>query len=581
MNMKKIKLIFAVSLLFTGILHAKVINDGQILPPDSQIYKDFINLQANTTVLSFTNNTPLSVSELKFFLNQYNYDSLDDYGRYLYDNIYNELYEKEDLLKNVPGFSIFLHPKLNLEFYYKTNKNIPWSYNYYFKDNFISSPIDMGFGENFAMGGNFFLGKNYIAASKPENFWNYPLKLDKDGDPNDVEFYFPTFAYCSFGKAFDNWGFNFHSGKQGKSVGQTLTGSIIYNKTFETDAYFEFDIYSPVLKFTMDVVQVSSNRHDNIQTGSNTERYLYIHQFDIRFFKKLKLTLMEASLVVNPFSLRFLNPIPFMHQFGGWTNYITTDTSRIYREANFCADFAYMFEYTPVKNLRLYGIYNQIEMQLPYERGNSWGRYYPNSIGFQFGVNYNFFFADNSSLGLNTEFIYNSPFMYIKQTPSASLYRMRIDMQTKKSVYSWIGSPYGPDCIGGVFDVEYKQKKFTAGLNYSLFVKGENDFTIFNSLAPETEYYDYYPSVEYKLHKEGYSTNKNLTDDELYKKAISLKPSGKQQISNSVSLRGAYYLNEHFEFNGKILFDYINQSHKTNKNEFGVEFDLSISYKVF
>ena len=56
--MKKINLIFAVSLLFTGILHAKVINDGQILPPDSQIYKDFINLQANTTVLSFTNNTP-------------------------------------------------------------------------------------------------------------------------------------------------------------------------------------------------------------------------------------------------------------------------------------------------------------------------------------------------------------------------------------------------------------------------------------------------------------------------------------------------------------------------------------------
>ena len=42
--------------------------------------------------------------------------------------------------------------------------------------------------------------------------------------------------------------------------------------------YVEFDIYTRAVKFTMDVVQVSSNRMDNIQMD-NTERYLYLHQF--------------------------------------------------------------------------------------------------------------------------------------------------------------------------------------------------------------------------------------------------------------------------------------------------------------
>ena len=121
--MKKIFFIFAFC-LFSSVLSAKVINDGQIIPPESQIYNDFLLLQSNSNLLSFTNNTPLSVSELKFYLKQYDYDSLDDYGQFLYDKIYDELYEKEDLLKNIPDFHITIHPKINLEFYYKTNEDI-------------------------------------------------------------------------------------------------------------------------------------------------------------------------------------------------------------------------------------------------------------------------------------------------------------------------------------------------------------------------------------------------------------------------------------------------------------------------
>lgn len=579
MNTKKKIVSICITLMLCSALFSNVINDAQIIPPESSLYSDFLKLQANAKVFSFTNNTPLSVNELKFYLKQYDYDSLDDYGKFLYDKVYDQLYTKEDLFPNVQDFHLTVHPQLNLEFYYKTNKDIPWSFDYYFKDNIITAPLNIGYGDIIAMGGNFFLGKNYIAASRNDNFCNFPLNITDNFDPLDVEFYFPTFAYACFGKAYDNWGFNLHAGKQGKSIGQTLTGSIIYNKTFETDAYFELDFFTPIVKFTMDVVHVSSNRMDNIQQGSNTERYLYLHQFDIRLFKKVKFSIMEGSLVVNPFSLRFLNPLPFMHQFGGWLNYSTEENKNIYRETNFCADFAYMLEYTPVTDLRLYAIYNQIEMQLPYERGNSWGRYYPNSIGLQAGADYSLFLQNNDSLNFAAEFVYNSPYMYIKQTPSASLYKFRIDMQTKERVYSWIGSPYGPDCIGGIFDIEYKHPKFSAGLGYTLLVHGQNDYSIFESMTEDGKYYDYYPSVEYKLRKEGYTTDED--EDALYQKAMSMKISGIQQITNSLSLKGSYIFNEQFELNGQILFDYIiNSNHQKNNNDFGVEFDIAFTYKI-
>lgn len=579
--MKIIKKIVSICITFLlcSALFSNVINDAQIIPPESPIYSDFLKLQANSKLFSFTNNTPLSVNELKFYLKQYDYDALDDYGKFLYDKLYKELYTKEDLFPNVPDFHLTVHPQLNLEFYYKTNKDIPWSFDYYFKDNIITAPLNIGYGDVIAMGGNFFLGKNHIAASRNDNFCNFPLNITEKFDPLDVEFYFPTFAYASFGKTYEYWGFNFQAGKQGKSIGQTLTGSIIYNKTFETDAYFELDFFTPIVKFTSDVVHVSSNRMDNIQQGANTERYLYLHQFDIRLFKKIKFSILEASLVVNPFSLRFLNPIPFMHQFGGWLNYSTDENKNIYRETNFCADFAYMLEYSPVTNLRLYAIYNQIEMQLPYERGNSWGRYYPNSIGLQAGADYSFLLQNNDTLNFAAEFIYNSPYMYIKQTPSASLYKFRIDMQTKEKVYSWIGSPYGPDCIGGIFDIEYKNPKFSAGLGYSLLVHGQNDISIFESMTDDGKYYDYYPSVEYKLRKEGYITDED--EEALYQKAMSMKISGIQQITNSVTVKGSYLFNEKFEINGQIIFDYImNSKHQKNNNDFGVEFDIAFTYKI-
>ena len=256
----------------------------------------------------------------------------------------------------------------------------------------------------------------------------------------------------------------------------------------------------------------------------------------------------------------------------------------IYRETNFCADFAYLLEYIPVKNLRLYGIYNQIEMQLPWERNNYWGKYYPNSIGLQFGADYNIYLKNAAKIKLSAETFYNSPYMYIKQTPSSSLYRVRTDMQTKDEVYSWMGSPYGPDCIGGNFHFIYDtQKKWTAEFDYLFVEKGEIDFTIFDKTFDDNgnKYYDYYPSVKFKLKKD-HGAHTDISNDDLYKEAMNMKITGVPEYRNQISLKGKYKINNNFELNGQILFNYIiNNNNIKNKTDFGTEAALSVTYNIF
>ncbi len=577
------KKIILVSLLFFTVFFTcfpKTVNDSQIIPSDSSIYADFLELQMQNKLLVFTQNTPLSVGELKFYLNQFDYDNMNAYSQSIYERLYEELYEREDIT-TIPDFELAVHPVINLEGYYKSNDDIPWSFNYYFKDNFISLPLDMGYGNNFAMGANLFLGKSYIAAARNDNYWNVPVDFSNIADSyKSIEFYFPTFAYAGFGKYNENWGYNLFISKQGKTIGNTLTGSIIYNSTFETDAFVEFDIYSKAVRFTMDVVQISSNRMDKIQQD-NTERYLYYHQFDIRLFKNLKFSIMEGSLIANPLSIRFLNPLPFMHQFGGWKNYISPE-NKIYGETNFCADFAVMLEYLPIYNLRLFGIYNQIEMQLPWERSDKWGKYDPNSIGVQLGANYSIAFENNSTLQFATEVFYNSPFMYIKQTPSASLYRVRRDMQTGKDVYSWMGSPYGPDCLGGVVKVSFNSnEKWKTELSYTVVSKGENDFSLFSRMTGDSKYYEYYPSVCYKL-KEQNESQTTLTNDDLYDIALNMKVSGTPQITHQIKLLGTYFINDNFELNGQFSYNYlINYMHNKNTLKNGIEIACSCTYKMF
>lgn len=573
------RILFIVMLVLSAVfsLNAQTINDAEIINPDSSVYEKIKALQMDNQLFFFTQNTPVSVGELKLYLSQFDYEQLSDTSKAIYDEIYSELYAEKNLLP-VDYVQLHTNAKINPEFYYKSNSNINWTNDYYYQDNLLTVPIEVGFGNFFSIQSGVFVGKNYIAMQKPDNFTNIPLGV------KDLEFFFPEYAYGSVGQTFDKWGYNFHLGKKGKSIGDTLTGSILYNKTFETDGYAELALYSDIIRYSCDVVQVSSNRMDNIQ-NDNTDRFMYIHQFDLRLFKKIKFTIFESSLVANPFQIRYLNPLVFMHQYGGWTDYSTPASEGIYKEnydaykeTNFCAYFASMLEYLPLYNVRLYGIYNQVEMQLPWERSQARGRYYPNAVGLQLGGEYNLYLPSDKRMNFAVEGIYTSPYMYMKQTPSASLYRYRVDMQTKQKVYSWVGSPFGPDCVAGQFRVQYNPvKKLKCEFDYVVSAKGKNDFSTFNETYEGI--YSYYPSVLWYLIKEkGY----DMSYDKLYDKAMNMLPTGVPVITNQFGVQCTYTLNNHIDMSGKIVYSYVvNNLHLKENNASGVEFSLAASYTLF
>ena len=171
--------------------------------------------------------------------------------------------------------------------------------------------------------------------------------------------------------------------------------------------------------------------------------------------------------------------------------------------------------------------------------------------------------------------------MYIKQTPSSSLYRARLDMQTKDYVYSWIGSPYGPDSAGGMFKASYNiNKKWNTELAYTFVEKGEKGDFIYTA-HEETGYYDYYPSVKYTLQRDG-KVPETVSEDELYDDAINMNVSGIKQYTHQIKLKSTYCINTHFEFSGQFVFTYIiNNDHIKNNNDSGVELDLAVKYKIF
>ena len=596
---KSFIIIILSSIFFINKVFSVSLNDTQIINSTSSVYELFNELELKTKIRSFTQNTPLSIGELKFYLRQYENLDLNEAEKAIYDEIYKFLYEKFNLLKN-EDIQVSANLLFNPELYYKTSDEVPYSFNYCFKDNLLTLPIQIGFGNLISMGSDFFVGKNQIAAAKNDNFCNIPVDFKNITSVKAMEFWFPKFAYGSVGKTFDNWGYNLQIGKMGKTVGNTLTGSIIYNSTFETDAFIDLDFYSNFLKYTLSVIQISSNRMDLFQ-GDNTDRYMYLHQFDIRLFKNFKFTFLEGSMTSNPFSIRYLNPLPVMHQYGGWTDYVSEDNEITYIETNFCAYMAMVLDYVPIQNLRLYLMYNQVEMQQVWERNNSWGgRYYPNSIGLQAGSEYLFNLNNGSQIKFAAEGIYTSPYLYIKQTPSSSLVRIRKDMQTKGEIYSWIGTPFGPDCVAGQFELSYiPNKKWKTSVDYVVSAKGQ-DKEIFDSTLTDPEtgkvYYNYYPSVIWRLFNRNKYNNKlksllgekynnsegELDEDALFEEVMRLFPNDNPIIKNEIALSAEYQFNEHLTFNEQTVFSYIiNNEHINNKNDFGVQFSLALTYNLF
>ncbi|MBR1639719.1 MAG: hypothetical protein IJ688_10080 [Treponema sp.] len=556
----KIKISLILFFLFLFSAFAKSGNNTQIIPAGHWLYDDLFTICSETKRVQFLTNQPLSVGELKFYLYDVPYEELSFQGKILFDRIKDYLNSSSDFFPE-QDLRFYTNLRLNPEFYYKSNPDIDWSFNYNYRDFLINIPVIMGFSDYITIEPDLFIGKNYPSMQKWWNFTNIPYS------GNQFEFLTPRFAYGSTGLTFENWGVNFHAGKEGMQIGTSQLGSIIYNNTFETDAYFQLNLFTKWLKYTMDVVQVCNTK------------FFYVHQLDIRLFRNLKFGMIEGSLLNSSFELRYLNPFMLMHQFGSWNDYgskMTALESRLYGEGHFCAYLAFTLDYVPVKNVRIYGLYAQNEIQDLGGKPSDYDLSVPDSLGGQLGLEIKIPFA-NGYINNFLESTYASPYLYIKQSPDWSLWRTRKDMQTGKQVTSWMGLPYGPDTFAVKTGSSYKEARFEFGFDYLFLIKGQNDASIFfNKTSIEGEdIYTYYPSVEYK-------TAQN--DEERLaarNKGRYMWMTGIPEFTNQFTISGAYKFLETLEVYGQIAYSLVyNNSHEKGAFSQGAEVSVGVEWKI-
>lgn len=556
----KVKVFILSLFIFIFTAFAKSGNSTQILPSGHWLYEDLFTICTECKKAQFLTNQPLSVGELRFYLKDIPYEELSYQGKALYDKVRDYLNTSDDFFPE-QDLRLFLNLKLNPELYYKSNKDIDWSFNYNYRDFAVNIPVIIGFSDYFTIEPDLFIGKNYPAT---QNWWNF-TNIPYSG--NQFEFLTPRFAYGSTGLTFDNWGVNFHVGKEGLQIGKAYAGSIIYNNTFETDAYFQLNLFTKWLKYTMDLVQVCNTK------------FFYVHQLDIRLFNNLKFGMIEGSLLNSSFELRYLNPFMLMHQFGSWNDYgylMSAAESKLYGEGHFCAYLAFTLDYVPVKNVRLYGMYAQNEIQDLGGKPSDYDLSVPDSLGGQLGLEIKIPFA-NGYINNFLESTYASPYLYIKQSPDWSLWRTRKDMQTGKQVESWMGLPYGPDSFAVKAGSSYREARFEFGFDYLFLIKGQNDTSIFfNKTSIEGEdIYTYYPSVEYK-------TAQN--DEERLaarNKGRYMWMTGIPEFTNQFTVSGAYKFLETLEVYGQIAYSLVyNNSHEKGAFSQGAEVSVGVEWKI-
>ena len=542
------------------ITSAQIFNDSQILPPGHWIYDALTLLSMEQKTVFFDENSMMSAAEIKYYFSQLDYDILSQEGKNLYQKTKDFLFEHDSLIDLGP-FRFDIDTDLALEFYYKSNPDIDWTFNYNYKNHLAVFPIKIGFSDYVTIESDPFLGKSHYGASNPYNFTNVPYKY------GDIEYLCCRFAYGSAGAAFNGWGVNANIGKEGFRIGNSKTGSIIYNDTFETDAYFNLNLWTDYLKYSLDIIQICNTN------------WMYIHEFCIRPHKTFKLSVLEGSMLNAPFELRYLNPFMIMHQFASWTQY--ENPSMFYKENHFCAYLAGLFEWTPFPYFKLYGLYAQNELQLPTERDKE-GSLIPDSLGAQLGVDIQIpSDAMHGWWNYWAEVIYASPYLYIKQNPESSLYRTRGDNLVLDTMNTWIGTPFGPDCFGVKTGTKFKAgTKWSIGVNYLFLAKGEHDFSIFSRKDEvNSDIYDYYPITYYKLHET--SSDAELYYNKALQDSRNMWLTGIPEYTNQIEIEANYNFTSKLSLSNKFVYTYIiNNKHKV-LNANGIEIDLSLTYNLF
>mgnify|MGYP003306989483 FL=1 len=136
---------------------------------------------------------------------------------------------------------------------------------------------------------------------------------------------------------------------------------------------------------------------------------------------------------------------------------------------------------------------------------------------------------------------------------------------------------------------------------------GTNSFNLFdNTVTIDGEkYYDFYPSVKYKIlseyekeldaattdeqkssvktkYKDFFDKNPGINYEQIKNEARDYKLTGNVQFTNQIAVKGSYILNKHFSFNGQLAYTFVfNNQNIIGNFEHGVELEILAKCSLF
>lgn len=566
-----IKKLALVCFFSSSVFFAFARGEQELISAGHWIYDSADYVFMESGLVNFSDSAPITIQELKTYLNEVNVEKLSLSARAeiqkIYDYFsYNPIGLTSDLM------NIGFEPSVNVSTFFKSSDEIDWVYDRYSRKPFIYSPVSISCQDIFTMKMDLLLGMNKNTSILSDTYTNVVLAADQ------IDINFPDEGYFSTGYKFSQkTGIGFQIGKGSRSIGKTLTGSMIWSEYMSGVSYAQIQAYSPDIKYTGVVSQL------------NVDKYMYTHLIEARFFKKFTFSALEGMLVNAPVELRFLNPFTIFHGMAPWREY---DNTSYDSESHTSAYLGLKLQYIPIKNLKFYATYAMTQFQTFFETSNYPNDTTPNGRGGQIGGTYALPYKDGR-FAFSLEGSYAEPYLYIKESPNWSLVKTYVENMGSKRYpfYEWVGSPFGPDTISAEAKIGYEvPQKWSLDLIYLFMARGEMSGTnVFTNMKNGDDYAwgglftgnDYPNGWCYPDSSKNDSTGSAMGQEEAKRRQRLVTPSGTPEFVNRISLKTSYAFNSQLDctFQSSYVFIF-NYGHESGVFKSSLEIAFACSIKI-
>jgi len=527
------------------------------LPPQKQLQPgdwayDAIAILSREQGKVFFADSRITIAQMEKYMEEIDADLLSESGLVIYDRLAAYLKSEPPLSFQSDAVSLWLDAVLQPEAYYKSNERNNWIFNDHERNHVLQFPWGFSLNPWVTAEMELYLGQNEYAATLHNNYVNIPLDPVKQAD-----IHFPKRAYVSVGSPVgEASGFNLAIGIGDNFFGKTRTGSIIISEYLERTIYAQASVYSPVFKYTVQMLQYEVNK------------YQYMHYIQIRPHRKFSVSLAEGVMVNAPLELRFLNPFTIFHSYESYKTYkeynndLQPDGDEKINDANghsrIGSYFGVKLEFQPVSGLRFYGLFVMDVLNLPMKKTNWMEGLYPDAIGFQAGAEFSYS-VKGGYLEFGLEGVYTYPYLYIMWGKGWSFFKEVPELDIMKPpLRYWTGTPFGPDTIAGTLWSGFRSStNWYGGFSFSFSAQGvRSQLTVFDHFDDA----DIRPS--------------HLVYD------VTVPPSGTPVFTYTTSLRGEYSPRKYLTLTAQPGYRVtVNAGHIKERIDHGVELAFSLKYR--